>query len=172
MKSKVCKDCKKRKPISKFHNLSVSPDKKSYICIECRNEISRKYRRENREMIREKSRIKLKDPIVRGALILKIGLAQRHRITGVKYDKKTFTLPYLRDLLRNQTHCLCCQCKFNIKPKETRKPHNNAPSLDRVNTKKGYVKGNVALICWRCNALKSNATSKELRRIADWMDSF
>ena len=57
-------------------------------------------------------------------------------------------------------------------PKRDRVPHNDSPSLDRINPKRGYVEGNVALICFRCNKIKSDATQRELRMIADWMDSF
>lgn len=37
-----------------------------------------------------------------------------------------------------------------------------SPSLDRIDNSKGYVKGNVEVICWRANNLKSNATLEEL----------
>lgn len=46
----------------------------------------------------------------------------------------------------------------------------NCPSIDRINPKKGYVPGNIAVISFRANCIKSNATSAELRKIADWMD--
>jgi len=38
----------------------------------------------------------------------------------------------------------------------------DVPSIDRINFKKGYVKGNVRIISLRANKLKSNATVKEL----------
>ncbi len=44
-----------------------------------------------------------------------------------------------------------------------------APSLDRIDSSKGYVKGNVQVISARANLLKNDATAKELRRLADWM---
>lgn len=37
-----------------------------------------------------------------------------------------------------------------------------SPSLDRIDSSKGYVKGNVRVISMRANMLKSNATIKEL----------
>jgi hypothetical protein len=39
---------------------------------------------------------------------------------------------------------------------------NNMPSLDRIDSNLGYVKGNVVVISWRANWLKSNATNEEL----------
>lgn len=50
------------------------------------------------------------------------------------------------------------------------KRHPNSPALDRINPKKGYVKGNVAYISSRANRIKYDADPKELRLIADWVD--
>src|SRR5208283_2776809 len=41
----------------------------------------------------------------------------------------------------------------------------NSPSLDRVDSSKGYVKDNVRVISWRANKIKSNATADELEKI-------
>jgi len=46
---------------------------------------------------------------------------------------------------------------------------DNVPSLDRINPTKGYTKGNVAVISWRANHLKNNATEEELASILDYM---
>jgi hypothetical protein len=42
---------------------------------------------------------------------------------------------------------------------------NNSPALDRINNALGYVKGNVIVISWRANRIKSDATLDELRAI-------
>ena len=42
---------------------------------------------------------------------------------------------------------------------------NNSPSVDRINPKGGYVKGNVRVISNRANLLKSNASIEELRLV-------
>lgn len=39
---------------------------------------------------------------------------------------------------------------------------NMVPSLDRIDSTKGYIKGNVQVISWRANSLKNNATDEEL----------
>lgn len=43
-------------------------------------------------------------------------------------------------------------------------------TLDRINNDIGYLKGNVIVVSWRANRLKSNSTPKELRRIADFYE--
>ena len=46
-----------------------------------------------------------------------------------------------------------------------------AASLDKLNPKKGYVQGNVAVISLRANLMKSDVTDPKLfRRLADWME--
>ena len=40
--------------------------------------------------------------------------------------------------------------------------HHASPSLDRIDTLKGYIPGNVWVISWRANNLKADATTDEL----------
>ena len=50
------------------------------------------------------------------------------------------------------------------------KPNDFSPSVDRIDSAKGYVKGNVAIISYRANIIKNSGTIEEHRRIADWME--
>jgi hypothetical protein len=47
----------------------------------------------------------------------------------------------------------------------TRKVHWNAPTLDRIHLDQGYVKGNIVVISWRANFIRSNATLDELEKV-------
>lgn len=44
-----------------------------------------------------------------------------------------------------------------------------SPSMDRIDNTKGYVPGNVEVISWRANSLKSDATIEELEKVLDYM---
>lgn len=48
----------------------------------------------------------------------------------------------------------------------------NSPTLDRIDNSKGYVKGNVWVISYRANTIKSDATIEELRQIATRLADF
>lgn len=47
-------------------------------------------------------------------------------------------------------------------------PGPNSPSVDRLDPFKGYVSGNVWVISHKANAMKQDATSKELLAFANW----
>jgi hypothetical protein len=44
--------------------------------------------------------------------------------------------------------------------------HQNSPSLDRIDPKRGYVPGNVWVVGWRANTIKSGGTAEEHEMIA------
>jgi hypothetical protein len=44
-----------------------------------------------------------------------------------------------------------------------------SPSIDRINPNLGYIKGNVAIISYRANTIKSNATAGELKKVLDYV---
>lgn len=46
---------------------------------------------------------------------------------------------------------------------------NNSPSLDKIDASGGYVKGNVEVISWRANRLKSDASLEEVKAIYKYM---
>ena len=56
--------------------------------------------------------------------------------------------------------------------KGNRKVHDNSASLDRIDNTIGYVPGNVVVVCWRANAIKRDATLKEIQQIAVYMHRF
>jgi len=49
--------------------------------------------------------------------------------------------------------------------------HDTSPSLDRVIPELGYVSGNVQVISFRANRLKSDGTVDEIRRVLAYMES-
>lgn len=47
-------------------------------------------------------------------------------------------------------------------------PRDASPTIDRFVPSLGYVRGNVGVISWRANRLKSDGTTDELMRIVDF----
>lgn len=44
----------------------------------------------------------------------------------------------------------------------------NTPSIDKIVPELGYVKGNIRIVSWRANWLKSNATHEELEALSQY----
>jgi hypothetical protein len=97
-----------------------------------------------RDIIR---RHRTKDPQVR-----MLSLARRRaRKLGVEFSIGLEDLPF-------PTHCPVLGLKLE---RGTRGSKSTSPSLDRVDSSKGYVKGNVYVISMRANWMKHNATPDE-----------
>lgn len=47
----------------------------------------------------------------------------------------------------------------------------NSPSIDRLNSREGYVKGNVAVMSWRANRIKNDGTLQEHQKIVDFLNT-
>lgn len=47
---------------------------------------------------------------------------------------------------------------------------DGSPSFERIDNSKGYIKGNVIIVSWRANNIKSNATLAELQAIVKFYE--
>jgi hypothetical protein len=91
-------------------------------------------------------------------------------ILRLKYraDKKgvpfTLTRKYLRKIYPDDNKCPVLGVEFELG--NGMSPYS--PSVDRLKPERGYVKGNVAVICHRANAVKHDASWEEILEVAAW----
>jgi hypothetical protein len=107
-------------------------------------------------------------PLHMRAAIMRQGMIDRSKKRNIPFDTATLTVRYLMDWIERTPACPCCGAAIDYGYKNG-KPTDLSPSIDRFDPPKGYILGNVVLICWRCNNLKRNATPDELEGIARWM---
>lgn len=199
VKTKKCSICGETKPLSEFAKKSGRKDGTSYCCTLCnrkrhktwyqdnkeeikqerddrREEIreydkqiyeknrdsvrarQKVYYEENSEQVMNQQREALKDNPAKGLLKL---AKQRVKSSG-------WELTITEEDIIVPEFCPVFGVRLEFGRMDDR---DNSPSLDRIDSTKGYIPGNVAVICWAANKLKSNGTAEEHRRIADWMDA-
>lgn len=49
------------------------------------------------------------------------------------------------------------------------KPCDTSPTLDRIDNNKGYVSGNVVVISYLANRIKSSADATQIGKVASWL---
>ena len=59
--------------------------------------------------------------------------------------------------------------KFLEDTSQSHESRASSPSLDRVDSSKGYIKGNVSVMSYRANILKGQGTAQQHRLIANWI---
>lgn len=74
-----------------------------------------------------------------------------------------------KDILPLPTHCPVLGMKLDYSG-SGKKDRSDWPSVDRLNSTVGYLPGNVAVISYRANRMKCNATTEEVRMLLAWME--
>lgn len=88
-------------------------------------------------------------------------------ITSIKRGAKLRGLEFDLSVedLEVPTHCPLLGLPLTFEIGRGKRTDNSA-SLDRLDSSKGYVKGNVWVVSWRANNLKRDATLTELKMLA------
>jgi hypothetical protein len=157
-------------------------------CRKCRNQQRQAWKKRNIEKVlarrrelyaekygerqRELERIRFAlHPLRVQAERLMSGCRERSRKLGFEVPPELRQKSFFVDWLKRQPNCGCCGVQFLIGPKNG-EWNDNSPSIDRFDSTIGYSLRNIALICWRCNNIKRNYSSHDLRLVAAWMDTW
>lgn len=168
--TKVCTRCGRDLPLSEYNKGNGKYDRRS-ICRDCEKEINkdpiRKARKNELKRIKRQSDKEyakarnLTDCIRRHSNINSIKLAilrsakQRAVKKGLEFniDISDIELPELCPLLQIPMEMAWGKAK------------DNSYSLDRIDSSKGYIKGNVWVISRRANVIKNDASLDELKTL-------
>lgn len=168
-------------PPNKDCKFGLSPQ-----CRTCRREYVSEWKAQNAERVGQRRRAlyaerhaeaqaekdrerKATHPLRVRAGIMRQGMIDRSRKTGLPFDAATLTIAQIMGWIERTPTCPCCDQAIDYTFKGTGRKNDASPSIDRIDHRRGYVVGNVALICWRCNNLKRDATIEELEAVTRWM---
>lgn len=97
------------------------------------------------------------------------GAKDRARKNGLPVDRSVMTVAAVLELIPEDMRCPCCKLKMIARVERGKHPHSI--TLDRVDNDKGYVAGNLAVICSTCNSRKKDMSVHDLRLILRYIES-
>jgi hypothetical protein len=183
---KPCPRCHTVKPLELFYSSPNYDGGYSTYCRECIRDLNRQGR--NPERCRVYMRERYAENREHLCAVSRANVARSKRSDPAKHRAKKFfdvnragvapdiTRLYLAELFRTVKDCQCCGRPLSLEyqERETREYRSNpdSPSVDRVNNAKGYSKGNIAIICWRCNFRKTDLTLEDLAMFESYIRRF
>ncbi len=163
---KKCNTCGETKPLNEFHSKTVAKDGLTGHCIICGNESLRKSRAGKNEHLNKQARGYYRKARVRRRKERK-DYPEREMVIKSRGRAKKKKVPHdikAGDIIIPKK---CPICGAILRTHAGRIGKNNK-SLDRIIPKLGYVKGNIIVICRRCNMIKNDATPDEILRIGNF----
>ena len=146
-KGKVCPKCKEHLPLSEFYKNKSKKDGLSYSCKSCAIKYQNDRCSFNRWYTNKKANAKLRG--------IEFTILPTD-ITGVKIEKYNLCVNGSRTTWRATQYPKVCSVWGIELDWSMNGIQYNSPSLDRIDPTKGYVPGNVILVCNSYNSAKSN----------------
>lgn len=161
---RICSSCLAEKEEADFYR---EGDRLRRICKACDRFRNQRWVDANRKRYRELNllasrRYRQRDPIARLHDITRRRAAKR----GIEFSIS------VEDIGPWPQHCpvLGIELRSGFGSGTGQLDKAAAPSIDRIDNTKGYVPGNVVIVSWRANRLKSDASPAELRALADFYE--
>lgn len=168
MATKVCSKCKESKELVEFNNSQTAKDKKQSRCRECERQYQQlrsvKYAAEIQEYSLSYIKRKRTDHDWR----IKQLIQQAKRRASKKNLPFDLTLENVKKKFPAGNRCPVFGFELtwgNSGFRET------SPSIDRIDSSKGYTCDNIQVISWKANRLKSNFTLADIEALALFMRS-
>lgn len=151
--TKTCTKCGEVKSLLEFARDASKKSGRHPYCSLCKSEMGRVYRQAciGKDLVRWKFKMLICDSKIRA------------KKASVDHE---IDVNYLLEILPEV--CPYLGTKFHWEASVDRghkQGHPHSPSIDRIDSSRGYVKGNVAIVSHRANSIKNNATEQELLRI-------
>lgn len=171
LNGKKCSKCSAFKTLDLYVKDKNKKDGLTHWCAQCMRESNRKSYLKNKEKYRVRAKIwnelnkeeyarkkrEKRDLDPRQDLIYSAKHRAKQRGFDFNLTKEDITIPEV-----------CPVLGINISRRNTSQSRSS-PSIDRIDSTKGYTVDNVQVISWQANTMKTNATKEELLAFADWV---
>lgn len=174
METKICTSCKKALLISEFYKQKRGKFGVKSICKSCSDLFHKNYRKNNLEQYakyqkkhRDQNKDYNKNDILRKeqyVLTIKGRTTRLYSSAKNRAKNKGWEFNITPEFIYQKLLPLKCEVTnldLSLDRELTHKANALAPSLDRINSNKGYTLDNVQIVCWWYNVMKQD-WSKEI----------
>ena len=166
MPTKTCNRCKEEKLLSEFSLNNSAKDRLQYKCRACDLNYQTQRRAENKDEFLEYSR-----------------KYQRNRRLNFDYRlQMLINASKQRAKLNNREHDIDVEAIKSIYPVDGCCPifgiklefneagfRDNSPSIDRIDSTKGYTRDNIQIISWKANRIKGASSLQDLEMMVAYL---
>jgi hypothetical protein len=165
--TKVCNSCKEEKFSSEFTKNKAAPDGLQYKCRDCDLAYQAKRRIENPlqhlDYQRTYQKNKRKDYNYRLQMLIN---ASKQRAKN-KNREHNITVEDIKAIYPVDGCCPIFGMKLEFNNAGFRE---NSPSIDRIDSTKGYTPDNIQIISWKANRIKGYASTQELEMLLAYLN--
>jgi hypothetical protein len=165
--TKLCVACKEEVKLSLFSINRASKDGLQVRCKSCDNFRQAIRRMFNKEITNAKSKEyqknRRKDPDYRLKMLL--SAAKQRSIN--KNREFNITVDDIKYLWPSNNKCPVFGFELVWNNAGFR---DTSPSIDRIDSSKGYTRDNIQIISWKANSIKSSSTVEDLRTVLKYME--
>ena len=157
--TKVCRTCKATLSVDAFTKNKSANDGLQYACKSCDNLRQKKRRIEKKEQLQQYGKEYRKKNFTNLEFRLQ-GLLNASRARArAKGREHTLTKQDLLDLYPEDNKCPIFGIELEWNGSGFRE---TSPSIDRIDSNKGYTKDNVQIISWKANRIKGYASVEDI----------
>ena len=164
--TKICNTCKEAKPLAMFTKNKSAPDGLQYKCRACDVIYQAKRRSDNAEKMlkygRDYQKSRRQDFNYRLQMLIN---ASKQRAKNKDRDH-SITVEDIKAIYPSDGCCPIFGMKLEFNNAGFRE---NSPSIDRIDSTKGYTPNNIQIISWKANRIKGYASVEELEMLLAYL---
>lgn len=163
MATKICNVCGESKALTEFWRQRAGHFPTCRVCAGARNAAWKRANAERRrpKIMAASNAKRQRDPM---ATILS-GARHRAKLKGLEFSITREDVP-----VPERCPVLGIPMRSKLGEGSSRCERDTSPSIDRIDSTKGYVPGNVIVVSGRANRIKTNATVAELIAVASFYE--